>query len=173
MAFRLLAKKLISVLLILGLTACAAPSGYQAAFSWQPESAAEKQLRIKAEALQSPVGEGGAAGFTLGAVLGGLSGGMQGAFIGARLGRFVGAASGAYVRGLQQDYATREEQLDRLAQDLELNNRDIESALVTMRQVLAQHRVQLAQARANGDRAAITRERERAAGSVAIMNKTV
>lgn len=173
MAFRLLAKKLISVLLILGLTACAAPSGQQGAFSWQPESAAEKQLRIKAEALQSTVGEGGAAGFTLGAVLGGLTGGMQGAFVGARLGRFVGAASGAYVRGLQQNFATREEQLDRLAQDLELNNRDLESALDTMRQVLAQHRVQLAQAQASGDKSAITRERERATGSVAIMNKTV
>jgi small-conductance mechanosensitive channel len=77
------------------------------------------------------------------------------------------------VRGLQQNFATREEQLDRLAQDLELNNRDLESALDTMRQVLAQHRVQLAQAQASGDKSAITRERERATGSVAIMNKTV
>ena len=101
MAFRLLAKKLIAALMITGMTtACIPNSAGQKAFMWEPETQAEKELRQKAEALQSTVGEGATAGFVLGALIGGLTGGMQGAFQGARLGRFVGAASGAYVRWL-------------------------------------------------------------------------
>ncbi len=173
MAVRLFAKRLIICLMIAPLGACLADPGGQKAFEWQPETQAEKELRQKAEALQATVGEGGSAGFALGAVIGGLTGGMQGAFLGARLGRFIGSASGAYVRGLQEDYATREEQLDRLALDLELNNQDLESAIATMRQVLSQQRTQLAQARTSGNSVAITRAKERAAGTVAVMNRAV
>jgi hypothetical protein len=173
MAFRFLAKKLILGLAVLSLSACFANPTAQKAFAWQPESVAEKELRLKSEALQSSVGEGGTAGFTLGAVIGGLTGGTQGAFIGARLGRFVGATSGAYVRGLQEDYATREAQLDQLAKDLELNNSDLESAIATMRMVLIEQQAKLASARRTGDAAHIARAQESATGTVALMNKTV
>lgn len=174
MAFRFLAKKLIVGVLAFGLAACTAEQqSTTRAFAWQPETQAEKQLREQAEALQSTVGEGGTAGFSLGAVLGGLTGGMQGAMVGARLGRFVGAASGAYVRGLQEDFATREEQLDRLAADLDLNNSDLEAAIATMRQVLTEKTAQLNSARASGNAGAVNSAREQATGTVAVMNRTI
>lgn len=173
MALRLFAKQLISAFAILLVAACVTGPGGQTAFSWEPETQAELDLRLKAEALQSTVGEGGTAGFALGVLLGGVTGGMQGAFIGGRLGRFVGSASGAYVRGLQEDYATREAQLDRLAQDLALNNGDLESAIATMRVVLAEQQAALAAARASGDQVALGRARDKAAGTVATMNLTV
>ncbi|GGA10470.1 hypothetical protein [Neptunicoccus cionae] len=181
MAFRFPATKLIAgaltPLLFLGLSACAVspndPMGGQRAFSWQPETAEEKALRHKAEALQATVGEGGMAGFAVGALIGGLTGGMQGAFAGARLGRFIGAASGVYVRGLQEDFANREAQLNQLAADLEANNRDLESAIATMRAVLGQQRARLAAARASGNGIAIRQAQEQASGNLAVMNKAI
>ncbi len=173
MAFRLFATKLITALMIVSLAGCLADPGGQKAFAWQPETTAEKQLRQKAEALQSTVGEGASAGFVLGALIGGLTGGMQGAFQGARLGRFIGSASGAYVRGLQSDYATREAQLNQLSADLAVNNADLASAISVMRTVLAEQRGQLAAARATGNKVAVTRAREQAAGNLAVMNQAV
>lgn len=181
MAFRLSATKLIAAalapMIALSLPACAVNSGdpvaAQKAFSWQPETVEEKALRQKAEALQATVGEGGMAGFTVGALIGGLTGGMQGAFAGARLGRFIGAASGAYVRGLQEGFANREAQLNQLAADLEANNRDLESAIATMRAVLGQQRARLAAARASGNGLAVRQAQEQASGNLAIMNKAI
>lgn len=175
MAVRFPAAKLIMILAALALVPACVPSqnGGQRAFSWEPETTEERALRLKAEALQATIGEGAAGGFVLGALIGGLTGGMQGAFSGARLGRVIGAASGAYVRQLQSEYAEREAQLDRLARDLELNNRDLESAIVTMRAVLEQQRANLAAARASGNAAAIVRAQEKAAGNLAQMNKAV
>lgn len=175
MAVRLPAARLIAVLAALAISPACTPdqSAGVRAFAWEPETAQERALRMKAEALQSTIGEGAAGGFVLGALIGGLTGGMQGAFTGARLGRVIGAASGAYVRQLQSEYAEREAQLDRLAMDLELNNRDLESAIATMRAVLAEQRANLAAARASGNPTAIARAQERAAGNVAQMNKAV
>lgn len=181
MAFRLSATKLIVAALapavVLMLPACAVNSGDpvagQKAFSWQPETAEEKALRQKAEALQATVGEGGMAGFTVGALIGGLTGGMQGAFAGARLGRFIGAASGTYVRGLQEGFANREAQLNQLAADLDANNRDLESAIATMRAVLGQQRARLAAARASGNGLAVRQAQEQASGNLAVMNKAI
>lgn len=175
MAVRFSAPRLIALLCALAVTpACSlAPATGQRAFSWEPETAEEKALRHQAEALQATVGEGASAGFVLGALVGGLTGGYQGAFTGARLGRVIGAASGAYVRQLQGEYAAREDQLDRLASDLEINNRDLESAIATMRAVLGQQRARLAAARASGNPAAVARAQEQAAGNLATMNRAV
>lgn len=175
MAGRFSASRLIAVLAALAVApACTngAAEG-QRAFAWEPETAEEKALRQKAEALQATIGEGATSGFTLGALIGGLTGGFQGAFTGARLGRVIGAASGAYVRQLQAEYADREAQLDQLALDLEANNRDLESAIATMRAVLGQQQAKLAAAKASGNPNTIRRAREQAAGNLAIMNKAV
>ncbi|MEM7440299.1 MAG: hypothetical protein AAF393_11920 [Pseudomonadota bacterium] len=175
MAGRFSAPRLIAVLAALAVAPSCAPNAGsgQAAFSWEPETSQEKALRHKAEALQATVGEGASAGFVLGAVIGGLTGGYQGAFTGAKLGRVIGAASGAYVRQLQSEYAAREAQLDQLAEDLEANNRDIESAIATMRAVLGQQRAKLAAAKATGNPNAVRRASEQAAGNLSVMNKAV
>lgn len=177
MAFRLPAARLIALIaaLALPLGACSAfdPGTGERAFAWEPETAEERALRQQAEALQATVGEGAAAGFLLGAVIGGITGGYQGAFSGARLGRVIGAASGAYVRQLQAEYAEREAQLEQLAKDLELSNRDLEATIATMRAVLEQQRARLAAARASGNPAAVKRAQEAAAGNLAVMNRAV
>jgi hypothetical protein len=177
MALRFSATKLIATIIVVSIPACGAKndiaSGGAKAFSWQPETVEEKALRQKAEALASTVGEGGLAGFTIGALIGGLTGGMQGAFAGARLGRFIGAASGVYVRGLQEGYANREAQLNQLAADLELNNRDLESAIATMRAVLSQQQARLSAARASGNQPAVRHAQEQASGNLAVMNQAI
>ncbi|RMF36980.1 MAG: hypothetical protein D6754_10440 [Alphaproteobacteria bacterium] len=130
--------------------------------SWDPDTPAEKTMREKSEALQSTVGEGAVTGIALGAVLGGLIGGGAGAFRGAEIGRLLGAGAGTYVRGLQEQYATREEVLAAVARDIDATNLALESTIADMRRVLAERRAALAAARAAG-REEIARARSRRA----------
>lgn len=120
--------------------------------TWEPESAAEREMRESTERLQATVGEGSLFGAAAGAVLGGLAGGAEGAFQGAQLGRLGGAAAGGYVRQLQADFTSQEAVLDQVLQDIARTNAELEVAIASMRALVAER--QAAIAAASGDSAA-------------------
>lgn len=111
-------------------------------------SAAEEQLTSRADALQKTLYEaaavGGGVGFGIGFGIGGTRGGSTGLSIGLPL----GLAAGGYVASIQRDYDDEEEQLEQIAADLDRTNAEAEAALITMRQVLAEQRAQIAALRA-------------------------
>ena len=107
---------------------------------WEPETEAERELRLSRERLQSTVGQGGLTGAAGGALLGALVGGAGGAFQGAEIGRLAGAAAGAYVRQLQAEYASQEAVMVQVAADLRATNAEMQRSIDAMRAVLAQTR---------------------------------
>lgn len=174
MAFRFPAKGLTAALLSVSLAGCGG-SGF---LTWEPETAAEKDLRLQSEKLQSTIGEGAATGIAIGAVIGGLLGGGEGAFRGAEIGRFLGAGAGTYVSGLQARYADREAVLDQVAADIAATNADLEATLADMRLVLEERRAALAAARAAAQRgtaeaAVLARQRARTERTVTEMNGAI
>ena len=106
--------------------------------TYTPETAAEREIRESRERLQRTVGEGGLAGAGLGALVGGAAGGVQGAFAGAEVGRFGGAVAGGYVRQLQEEYATQEEVLNAVTEDLRRTNARLDDSIRAMRAALAE-----------------------------------
>ncbi|HEU0221353.1 MAG TPA: hypothetical protein VFR34_03955 [Paracoccaceae bacterium] len=170
MAFRFPAQELGAGLLAAALALGGCSSG--AFLTWEPDSDAEKAMRLKSERLQATVGEGALTGFAIGAALGGLLGGGEGAFRGAQIGRFLGAGAGSYVRQLQAQYAEQEAVLEQVAMDIGATNAELEATIADMRTVLEERRAALAAAedRAAASRAeAITLERQRARSERALV----
>lgn len=108
--------------------------------TYTPETPAERELRLSRERLQRTVGEGGLFGAGLGAAAGAAAGGVHGAFRGAQVGRLGGAAAGAYVRQLQERYATREAVLDRVVSDLRTKNAEMEASIAALRAAASERR---------------------------------
>jgi hypothetical protein len=146
--------------------------------TWEPDTPAEREMRLASERLQRTVAEGAVTGIAIGAALGGLLGGGEGAFQGAQIGRLIGAGAGAYVRQLQAQYAEREALLDRVAQDIEATNAELEATIAQMRVVLEERRAALAAARAaagasEAQAAALRRQRARTERTVVEMNGAI
>jgi len=108
--------------------------------TYTPETPAERELRESRERLQRTVGEGGVFGAGVGAAAGAAAGGLQGAFRGAQVGRLGGAAAGAYVRQLQERYASREAILGQVVTDLRATNTRMEQSIAAMKAAQAERR---------------------------------
>jgi len=112
----------------------------------------EAELARQAQAMQRTVLEGAATGALLGGLGTAVFGGDREDVVkGAVIGGVAGAAAGSYVGYLQQQYASDEDRLERLRDDIERTNSEAESAVRNMRAVLDQNRRQLAAARAGSD----------------------
>lgn len=120
-------------------------------FTWEPETQAEREMRLSVARLQSTVGEGSLIGAGLGAVLGGLFGQTEGAFQGAQLGRLGGVTAGAYLRQLQQQYSETEGVLGAMLADTQATNAQLESTIANMRALLDERRTVLQTTQAAGD----------------------
>jgi hypothetical protein len=166
MAFGFPARKLILVLAV-ALGGC----GDQRFLTWEPDTPAEKELRLKSERLQQTVGEGAATGIAIGALIGGLLGGGEGAFRGAEIGRLIGAGAGSYVADLQRQYATQEEVLDAVARDIRLTNAELEATIADMKVVLEERRAALQAARA--ETVSLARQKARAERTLAEMKGAI
>jgi hypothetical protein len=155
----------------LAVTACAE---MQPGTSSEPE-AAERELAGHAVAMQRTVLEATATGAVLGAAIGALwrdeslEDRLRGAAAGGALGAAAGAAAGSYVAHLQQRYATREAQLERLRADIERTNAETAAAIETMRRVVAQQRRDLAAARESGETEALAAEQRTARSNLQSM----
>lgn len=143
-----------TVLLAAALLAACTDGAY---LTWEPETAAERELRESTERLQSTVGEGSLFGAAAGAVLGGLAGGAEGAFQGAQLGRLGGAAAGGYVRQLQAEFASQEAVLDQVLQDIARTNAELEVAIASMRALVAERQAAIAAAGPESEPRAVAR----------------
>lgn len=111
--------------------------------TWEPESPSERELRESREALQRTVGEGSLFGAAAGAAVGVAAGGIQGGFQGARVGQLAGATAGNYVKSLQIKYATQEQQLLALQQDIQKTNANMERSLKAMKASLEAQKSQV------------------------------
>ncbi len=174
MAHRLFAR-LTAIILTLALVSACAGGGV---LTWEPESKAEQELRVQAEKLQATKGEGALSGAFVGALLGLATGNLGGVATGAKLGRLVGAGAGLYVKSLQSDFATEEERLDQVRDDIQQSIADIDAALKTMRTVAAEQVVQIrtlkeATAQKKATNAQLDRRRKRVAGNVERMRKAI
>ncbi|MGR3723412.1 hypothetical protein LGT41_0006030 [Abyssibius alkaniclasticus] len=174
MAYRLSAKNLTLAILVgtTPLAGCAVSFGNTNAsdVSTAPEgaTASEVELRERAAAMQRTVVEaiaaGGLAGAALNFVVGNRTRGTNLGFAGAfTTGAVLGGAAGSYVAYLQDQYATREDQLERVRADLRANNAETEATLSVMRVVLANqteelNRLRAAVAASSGESAALARE---------------
>jgi len=148
----------------------------------QGASQSEVELRERAAAMQRTVVEaiaiGGLAGAALNFTVGGRRGGNLG-FAGAfTTGAVLGGAAGSYVAYLQDKYATREDQLERVRADLRANNAETEATLSVMRIVLANqttelNRLRAAVAGAGGQSADLTREVAEARANLAEMERAL
>lgn len=126
--------------LVLITAACAS----EGVLSWQPETPAEREMRLRIDRLQSTVGEASLFGAAGGALIGGFTGGISGAMQGAQIGRLGGVTAGAYVRQLQAQYAAREDLLDAIVVDLRETNAELEASIAAMRVLVAERRAVLA-----------------------------
>ena len=143
--------------------------------TWEPETAAERDLRIKAEKLQATKGEGALSGALVGALIGLATGDVRGVAAGARLGRLAGAGAGLYIKSLQADYADQEAQLERVRLDIQESIDELTETLETMRLVLDEQSRILARLRANKNVTSrrLSRQKVRAEGNLAEMRRAV
>lgn len=181
MAHRFPARPLILAMLIAGtaLAGCnPAPEPPPEARQFLPE----QQLRDLSAAMQKTVLQGAltgaAVGTGLGLRLGGNQNKSQSGGIGFTLGLGAGAVAGSYVAFLQGRFATDEARLRQVRKDLDKNNREIETTLVVMREVLALQQGELAAIRARvaagtADQAALQTELTDASANLAEMQKAI
>lgn len=181
MAHRFPARPLILAMLIAGtaLAGCnPAPEPPPEARQFLPE----QQLRDLSAAMQKTVLQGALAGAAVGTGLGLRLGGnqnkSQSGGIGFTLGLGAGAVAGSYVAFLQGRFATDEARLRQVRKDLDKNNREIETTLVVMREVLALQQGELAAIRARvaagtADQAALQTELTDASANLAEMQKAI
>lgn len=160
---------LIAATLTLGLARCADGP----LLTWQPETDAERDMRLTTERLQRAAGEGAAFGTLGGTIIGALTGGLQGALSGAEVGRFAGAGAGTYISSLQEQYATREEVLGQVLSDIQASNAEIEASIATMQRLLVERRGVLRNARAQADATRRTQEEARGERNLGEMRKAV
>lgn len=181
MAHRFPARPLILAMLIAGtaLAGCnPAPEPPPEARQFLPE----QQLRDLSAAMQKTVLQGAltgaAVGTGLGLRLGGNQNKSQSGGIGFTLGLGAGAVAGSYVAFLQGRFATDEARLRQVRKDLDKNNREIETTLVVMREVLALQQGELAAIRARvaagtADQAALQTELTDASANLSEMQKAI
>lgn len=174
MAQRLLAR-IAAVITTLALVSACAGGGV---LTWEPESEAEQELRVQAEKLQATKGEGALSGALVGALLGLATGNLGGVATGAKLGRLVGAGAGLYVKSLQSDFASQEERLDQVRDDILQSIDDVNAALDTMRVVAAEQVVQIralkeATTQKKATKAQLDRRRKRVEGNLERMRKAI
>ena len=162
-------KTLVAAILTLGLAGCAEGP----LLTWQPETDAERDMRLATERLQRAAGEGAAFGTLGGSLIGALTGGLQGALSGAEIGRFAGAGAGTYISSLQEQYATREEVLDQVLSDLKAANAEIEASIATMQRLLVERQGVLRTARAQADATKRNQEETRGERNLGEMRKAV
>lgn len=188
MVNRFSAKTLTALMLAssLSLVACSETAGPPTSTSATPAaagtSAAESELRERSAAMQRTVVEaiavGGLAGTALGLTVGNNRGGNFGVGGYFTFGTVLGGAAGSYVALLQDQYATREDQLERMREDLRANNAETEATLSVMRVVLANqteelNRLRAAVAGAGGQSADLAREVREAQANLAQMESAL
>lgn len=105
-----------------------------------PLTAAEQRMREQADAYNMTILQGVLAGCAGGAAIGAVSSRNnrgQNALIGCGLGALLGGGTGAYVANKQEQYATKEEQLDATIADVRADNQRLTGLLDATRQVIA------------------------------------
>jgi len=142
-------------------------------FTWEPETVAEREMRLSVSRLQSTVGEGSLFGAGIGAVLGGFFGQTEGAFQGAQLGRLGGVTAGAYLRQLQQQFSETEDVLAAMVTDTQATNAELEVAIANMRALLDERRSILQATQSAGDLTVQARAEARGNRNLGEMNLAV
>ncbi len=143
-----LGRRLVALTLVAALAACGAGGPKPPAPTPAGASPAERDLGRRATALQRTLVEGALAGAVAGAagvkVFGGKSA-RPGIYIGIP----VGIAAGGYVAWVQDHYASKEAQLQKVKADIDATNAEVAAAIATMRAVLALQETELAEVRAS------------------------
>ena len=188
MAYRFFTKNLTVAIFLSStfLTGCSTEvsTGGSSSASVAPDNAtaAEVELRERATAMQRTVVEAIAIGGLAGAALSFTTGNNRAGNFGVggyfRTGAILGGAAGSYVAMLQNQYATREEQLERVRADLRANNAETEATLSVMRVVLANqttelNRLRAAVASAGGQSADLAREVAEARANLSEMERAL
>lgn len=108
-------------------------------------SPAEQRMRQQSRAFQRTVWEGALIGAGAGALWGALAGDdTKGILTKTAIGGAVGGLAGAYVASKQKEFASAEDQLDSMIADVRQSNREAESLIASIREVIAEDRRRLA-----------------------------
>lgn len=141
--------------------------------TWEPETEAEREVRLGVERLDRTVTQATLLGTLGGGLLGALGGGAQGALQGAEIGRFGGAGAGSYVRGLQKKFADQEAVLDQVLLDINATNAALETSIGHMHDLLAERRSVAAGLRGSASAQRAAQEAARSTRNVGEMNKSI
>lgn len=136
------------------------------------KSRAERELAKRAQAMQRTIAEGLLTGAAIGTAVDIARGRRNNK--GLSIGITLGAAAGSYVALLQQKYARKEQQLERVRDDIRRANAELEAAIATMRAVLdLQTRELAALKRRAGSNARLAGELREAEANLANMRAAV
>lgn len=135
-------------------------------------SRAEKQLTKQARAMQRTIAEGVAIGAAIGTAVD--IGNNNKNNSGLTIGITAGALAGSYVARLQRKYARKERQLEKVRDDINRANAELEAAIGTMRAVLDLQATELAKLRArSGSNRKLRREVAQAQANLSNMRAAI
>lgn len=109
---------------------------------------AERKMREQADTYNQTVLEGLLTGCAAGGAIGAVSRSKnrgQNALIGCGIGAVLGAGAGAYVADKQEQYASKEEQLDAMIADVRKENERLAGLITTTQQVIADDKARIEQ----------------------------
>jgi hypothetical protein len=113
--------------------------------SAQPLTPAEERMRQQSKAFQKTVWEGVLIGASAGTLWGVIQGDKaKDVLTKAVIGGAVGGLAGAYIGHKQNQFSSKEDQLDSMIADVKQSNRDTEELIVSVRQVIAEDKKRLA-----------------------------
>ena len=148
------------------------PYGYEGELS-----ETERRMREQSRRFDKTVWQGMLLGAVAGTVVGVVAGGdTEDAVGGAIVGASIGAIAGMYVASKQRQYATLEDQIESMTNDIQASNREAERLIESARLVLAEDRRRLSAVNASIHRGqatekALAQERARAWGNRKVIEK--
>jgi uncharacterized membrane protein len=172
MDIRFASRLAISLMLALPLSGCGTPADKAPAAS-KAESTltAEQELARQAKAFQRTIAEGIATGAIIGIGIGSKRKNVSGGLV---FGAAAGAVAGTYVAKLQKRYLSRELRLERMRDDINAANTELEASIATMQAVLDLQSGQLAAIRSQaGNDEALAREISEAEVNLANMRTAI
>ncbi|MBK1694363.1 hypothetical protein CKO09_06355 [Chromatium weissei] len=137
-------------------------------------SASERALRERSKAFDRTVWQGVLIGAVAGTAIGAITGGdAEDAVGGAIIGASVGALAGIYVAKKQQQFASQEDQLEAMTNDVRKANRQTEELIASIRIVIAEDKRRLANVQKRYQRGQATEEEVKQEQARVWSNRTV
>ena len=135
------------------------------------EANAEAELERQSKAMQRTIAEGVATGAAIGTLIGAATDNESEGF---SIGVTVGAAAGTYVAALQKRYYTKEKKLEKVRDDINAANAELEASIATMLVVLDLQRKQLEDLKkSDAGRRALKKEIKEAEANLANMETAI